>query len=53
MSKVEEREAAPHYIWTKLEFDAIGIPSGDVDKKDKEDDQRRCTIILTSRSRDL
>ncbi|ESR45838.1 hypothetical protein CICLE_v10003899mg [Citrus x clementina] len=40
-------------IWTKLELDAVGIPSGDVDEKDREDDQRRCTIILTSRSRDL
>ncbi|KAH9687015.1 Disease resistance protein [Citrus sinensis] len=40
-------------IWTKLELDAVGIPSGDVDEKDREDDQRRCTIILTFRSRDL
>ncbi|KAH9686944.1 AAA domain-containing protein [Citrus sinensis] len=40
-------------IWKKLEFEKVGIPSGDVDDKDKKDDQRRCTIILTSRSRDL
>ncbi|KAK9218370.1 hypothetical protein WN943_007007 [Citrus x changshan-huyou] len=41
-------------IWRKLEFDKIGIPSGDVDEKDrKDDDQRQCKIILTSRSRDL
>ncbi|KAH9687056.1 AAA domain-containing protein [Citrus sinensis] len=40
-------------IWTKLELDKIGIPYGDVDEKDKNDDPRRCTIILTSRSRDL
>ncbi|KDO58838.1 hypothetical protein CISIN_1g041988mg, partial [Citrus sinensis] len=40
-------------IWTKLELDAVGIPSGDVDEKGREDDQRRWTIILTSRSRDL
>ncbi|XP_052297553.1 disease resistance protein At4g27190-like isoform X3 [Citrus sinensis] len=40
-------------IWTKLEFDKVGIPYGDVDEKDREDGQRRRTIILTSRSRDL
>ncbi|KAH9752886.1 Disease resistance protein [Citrus sinensis] len=40
-------------IWRELKFDEVGIPSGDVDEKDREDDQRRCTIILTSRSRDL
>ncbi|KAK9218333.1 hypothetical protein WN943_006970 [Citrus x changshan-huyou] len=40
-------------IWTKLEFDTVGIPYGDVDEKDREDDRRRRTIILTSRSRDL
>ncbi|KAK9218364.1 hypothetical protein WN943_007001 [Citrus x changshan-huyou] len=40
-------------IWKKLEFEKVGIPSRDVDDKDKKDDQRRCTIILTSRSRDL
>ncbi|KAH9752916.1 AAA domain-containing protein [Citrus sinensis] len=40
-------------IWKKLEFEKVGIPSRDVDDKDKKDDQRRCTITLTSRSRDL
>ncbi|KAH9687093.1 Disease resistance protein [Citrus sinensis] len=40
-------------IWKKLEFEEVGIPSGDADEKDTKDDQRRCTIILTSRSRDL
>ncbi|KAH9687128.1 AAA domain-containing protein [Citrus sinensis] len=40
-------------IWTKLEFDKVGIPYGDVDEKDREDDRSRRTIILTSRSRDL
>ncbi|KAH9753083.1 Disease resistance protein [Citrus sinensis] len=40
-------------IWRELKFDEVGIPSGDVDEKDREDDQRRCTIILTSRSGDL
>ncbi|KAH9753046.1 Disease resistance protein [Citrus sinensis] len=40
-------------IWKKLEFEKVGIPCGDVDEKDTKDDQRRCTIILTSRSRDL
>ncbi|KAK9218353.1 hypothetical protein WN943_006990 [Citrus x changshan-huyou] len=40
-------------IWAKLEFDTVGIPYGDVDEKDREDDRRRRTIILTSRSRDL
>ncbi|KAH9649095.1 Disease resistance protein [Citrus sinensis] len=39
-------------IWTKLEFDKIGIPSGNVEKE-RTDDKRRCTIIITSRSRDL
>ncbi|KAH9687101.1 Disease resistance protein [Citrus sinensis] len=34
-------------IWTKLEFDKVGIPY------DREDDRSRRTIILTSRSRDL
>ncbi|KAH9686955.1 Disease resistance protein [Citrus sinensis] len=40
-------------IWTKLEFDKVGIPYGDVDEKDREDDRSRRTIILTSRSRNL
>ncbi|KAH9753064.1 Disease resistance protein [Citrus sinensis] len=40
-------------IWTRLELDAVGIPSGDVAEKDRKDDQRRCTIILTSRKQDL
>ncbi|KAL9451053.1 hypothetical protein AB3S75_012745 [Citrus x aurantiifolia] len=40
-------------IWKKLEFEKVGIPCGDVDEKDTKGDQRRCTIILTSRSRDL
>ncbi|KAH9753067.1 Disease resistance protein [Citrus sinensis] len=34
-------------IWGELEFDKVGIPN------ERMDDQRRCTIILTSRSRDL
>ncbi|KAH9752997.1 hypothetical protein KPL71_014925 [Citrus sinensis] len=40
-------------IWTELELDVVGIPSGDVAEKDRKDDQRRCTIILTSRKQDL
>ncbi|KDO38732.1 hypothetical protein CISIN_1g042728mg, partial [Citrus sinensis] len=40
-------------IWTKLELDKFGIPTGDVAEKDRKDDQRRCTIILTSRKQDL
>ncbi|GAY33111.1 hypothetical protein CUMW_274640 [Citrus unshiu] len=40
-------------IWTKLELDKIGIPTGDVAEKERKDDQRRCTIILTSRKQDL
>ncbi|KDO39306.1 hypothetical protein CISIN_1g0073713mg, partial [Citrus sinensis] len=36
-----------------LELDVVGIPSGDVAEKDRKDDQRRCTIILTSRKQDL
>ncbi|KAH9686969.1 Disease resistance protein [Citrus sinensis] len=39
-------------IWRELEFDKVGIPSGDVEKE-RMDDQRRCTIILTSRRQDL
>ncbi|KAH9687010.1 Disease resistance protein [Citrus sinensis] len=39
-------------IWGELEFDKVGIPSGDVEKE-RMDDQRRCTIILTSRRQDL
>ncbi|KAH9752925.1 Disease resistance protein [Citrus sinensis] len=39
-------------IWGELKFDEVGIPSGDV-KKERMDDQRRCTIILTSRRQDL
>ncbi|XP_044495962.1 probable disease resistance protein At4g27220 [Mangifera indica] len=52
-------------IWTKLDLDAIGIPFGDAEKggKDdpfgaaengrKDDKIRPCTILLTSRNRDL
>ncbi|GAY69459.1 hypothetical protein CUMW_272150 [Citrus unshiu] len=36
----------------ELEFDKVGIPSRDVEKE-RMDDQRRCTIILTSRRQDL
>ncbi|XP_052287404.1 disease resistance protein At4g27190-like isoform X2 [Citrus sinensis] len=39
-------------IWTKLELDAVGIPYGDVEKE-RKDDESGCTIILTSRNRDL
>ncbi|GAY69457.1 hypothetical protein CUMW_272160, partial [Citrus unshiu] len=39
-------------IWRELEFDKVGIPSRDVEKE-RMDDQRRCTIILTSRRQDL
>ncbi|KAH9687049.1 AAA domain-containing protein [Citrus sinensis] len=39
-------------IWTKLEFDTVGIPYGDVEKE-RTDDRSRCTMILTSRNRDL
>ncbi|KAH9752962.1 Disease resistance protein [Citrus sinensis] len=40
-------------IWKKLEFEKVGIPCGDVDEKDTKDDQRRCTIILTSRTNEI
>ncbi|KAK9218327.1 hypothetical protein WN943_006964 [Citrus x changshan-huyou] len=40
-------------IWTELELDVVGIPSGDVAEEDRKDGQRRCTIILTSRKQDL
>ncbi|KAH9753053.1 Disease resistance protein [Citrus sinensis] len=40
-------------IWKKLRLEEIGIPSGDVDEKDRKQDLRRRTIILTSRSQDL
>ncbi|XP_052297537.1 disease resistance protein At4g27190-like isoform X1 [Citrus sinensis] len=39
-------------IWRELEFDKVGIPSRDVEKE-RMGDQRRCTIILTSRRQDL
>ena len=39
-------------IWIELEFDKIGIPSGNVEKE-RTDARSRCTIILTSRNRDL
>ncbi|KAH9687030.1 Disease resistance protein [Citrus sinensis] len=39
-------------IWRELEFDKVGIPSRDVEKE-RMDDQRRCTIILTCRRQDL
>ncbi|KAH9753037.1 Disease resistance protein [Citrus sinensis] len=40
-------------IWKKLGLEEIGIPFGDVDEKDRKQDLRRRTIILTSRSKHL
>ncbi|XP_044486362.1 probable disease resistance protein At4g27220 [Mangifera indica] len=39
-------------IWTKLDLDAIGIPFGGVER-DRDGKIRPCTILLTSRNRDL
>ncbi|XP_044467793.1 probable disease resistance protein At4g27220 [Mangifera indica] len=40
-------------IWTKLDFDAIGIPLGDAEKERKDDNIKPCTILLTSRKQDV
>ncbi|XP_044462368.1 uncharacterized protein LOC123193436 isoform X2 [Mangifera indica] len=40
-------------IWTKLDLDAIGIPFEDAEKERKDDKIRPCTILFTSRNRDL
>ncbi|KAH9735575.1 Disease resistance protein [Citrus sinensis] len=39
-------------IWKLLNLDAVGIPFGDV-KKERNDDRSRCTVLLTSRNRDV
>lgn len=39
-------------IWKLLNLDAVGIPFGDV-KKERNDDRSQCTVLLTSRSRDV
>ncbi|XP_044467302.1 disease resistance protein At4g27190-like [Mangifera indica] len=40
-------------IWTKLDLDAIGIPLGDAEKERRDDNIKPCTILLTSRKRDV
>ncbi|XP_044467301.1 uncharacterized protein LOC123197194 isoform X2 [Mangifera indica] len=40
-------------IWTKLDLDVIGIPFEEVEKERKDDKIRPCTVLLTSRNRDL
>ncbi|XP_031254519.1 probable disease resistance protein At4g27220 [Pistacia vera] len=40
-------------IWTKLDFDAIGIPFGGAEKQGKDDKVRRCMVLLTSRNLDV
>ncbi|TXG73918.1 hypothetical protein EZV62_002497 [Acer yangbiense] len=37
-------------IWAKLDLEAVGIPFGHEEEKGRNDDQRRCKILLTSRS---
>ncbi|KAH9671956.1 Disease resistance protein [Citrus sinensis] len=39
-------------IWKLLNLNAVGIPFGDV-KKERNDDRSRCTVLLTSRNRDV
>ncbi|XP_031274659.1 probable disease resistance protein At5g43730 [Pistacia vera] len=40
-------------IWTKVDLDAIGIPSRGADKQGKDDKVRRCVVLLTSRNLDV
>ncbi|XP_044467937.1 probable disease resistance protein At4g27220 [Mangifera indica] len=40
-------------IWTKPDLDAIGIPFENAEKERKDGKMRPCTILLTSRNRDL